>query len=160
MIIIRKRPTEHPPMSNRQNSDPLVATCCLCGENVPLSREEEPMYFGYPRRPYVCPLCRLLVEQSDRAIETKAGARDLKDDPAVNHYATNEMEEKNDDRYDEKFDPDEASDDEHEELRRLLETAGQGGGSKGCGNGCLQAETDGPHLILDIVLIRAMIPLK
>lgn len=160
MIIIRKRPTEHPPMSNRQNSDPLVATCCLCGENVPLSREEEPMYFGYPRRPFVCPLCRLLLEQSDRAIEAEAGAHDLKDDPAVNHYATNEMEEKNDDRYDEKFDPDEASDDEHEELRRLLEIAGQGGSSKSGGNGCLQDEADGPHLILDIVLIRAMIPLK
>lgn len=160
MIIIRKQPTEHPPMNNRQNPGPLVTTCCLCGENVPLTPEEEPMYFGYPRRPYVCPLCRLLLEQSDKAIKTEASAHDLKDALAVKHYATNEMEEKNDDRYDEEFDPDEASDDEHEELRRLLETAGQGSGSKSSGNSGFQAEADGPYLILDIVLIRAMIPLK
>ena len=139
----------------------LAAKCMYCGDEYLIPNEMAVDVFSYPQhRPFICPMCRFILNASEEAIEAENGMNDLDDDPTDNYYVMNEMEEKNDDRYDEKFESDEASDDEHEDLCRLLKTACQGGGSKGSGNGCIQDEADSPYLILDIVLIRAMIPLK
>lgn len=119
-----------------------VAACQLCGEFFPISHEEESRVYGYPRRPYVCPLCTNLMEEAENSILNGILSEIDLDSIHANHYNINKTEEIKNEHYDQKCEPDEAVDDEYEDLRHEFETDSEGGGSEksGCCEFCSEAE--------------------
>lgn len=121
-----------------------TATCQLCEDTFPISREEEARIHGYPPRPYVCPLCRRLMEEAEESICNEILSRMAPDSLQADHCNTNKTEVMKNERYDEKCEPDEASDDEYEALSHELEDDCQGGSAKEGGNDEFQAEAERP----------------
>ena len=119
-----------------------VAACQLCGDFFPISREEEARVYGYPRRPYVCPLCTKLMEEAEKSIRNGIFSEFDLDSIQDDHCNTNEMEVIKNEHYDQKCEPDEAVDDEYEELCHEFEADSEGGGSEksGCCEFCSEAE--------------------
>lgn len=128
---------------------PLVATCALCGEASLVTEQEAVEIFSYPRRySYICSLCHSLFEAAEAA-DSQVAAETASKQEHNRKTDMNETEEIIDERHDQKREPDEASDNEHEERCGLLEGVGQGGDAKNGGHGCLQAEAAEPVLIID-----------
>lgn len=135
--------------SELYKAGPLVATCALCSEASPVTEQEAVEIFSYPcHHPYICPLCRSLFEAAEAA-DSQVAAETASKQEHNRKTDMNETEEIIDERHDQKREPDEASDNEHEERCGLLEGAGQDGDAKNGGHGCLQAEAAGPVLIID-----------
>ena len=126
-----------------------AAVCRLCSESFQISPQEEARMNTYPLLAYVCPRCASLMEEAEEAICSKIYSEpnrnspnpdSLMPDPRNNH----QTEEKNHEHYDEEPEPDEASDDEYEELCREFEADHEGGGSKENGCGAFYAEAERP----------------
>lgn len=123
-----------------------VAICQLCGENTPITREEEAMIYGYPPQPYVCPLCRCLLNEAEESNDSRIQSGQY--DPfTINHHDINNTEVLKNECYDEEFESDETSDDEYEEFCREYETDHQGGGAKAGCHDDLQTEAEYPHMV-------------
>lgn len=112
-----------------------TATCRLCGESFRISPEEESRIYGYPTLSVVCPLCCRLIEEAENSIHNEI---------LSNPKATNKTEVYKDERYDEKCEPFEASDDKYEDLCLGPETGHKGGGSKEKRGGKFQTEAAKP----------------
>ena len=132
-----------------------VAACQLCGEYFPILLEEESKIYGYPRRPYVCPLCCSLMEEAEKNIRNEILSKTNLDSFQTDHCNANNTEVMKNERYDEKCEPDEASDDEYEELCHEYETDSEGGGSEKSGRCEFCAEAEHPirvhiELLMDV----------
>lgn len=114
MFVHSTSPGSQTAASELYKAGPLVATCALCSEASPVTEQEAVEIFSYPcHHPYICPLCRSLFEAAEAA-DSQVAAETASKQEHNRKTDMNETEEIIDERHDQKREPDEASDNEHE----------------------------------------------